>query len=101
MYKPTARQISNARSLGVIIKPSTNQKKKLDVFQRQHDPGDIRYAIVKLCSIGAAGYMDYDLYLANGDKTYADKRRMLYKARHENDRHIVGSPGFFADRILW
>lgn len=90
-YQITKRQLSNAKSLNVTIKPSTNPKKKLDVFQSQH----------KLCSIGATGYMDYDLYLADGDKQLADKRRKLYKSRHESDRHRVGSPGFFADKILW
>lgn len=90
-YQITKRQLSNAQSLNVTIKPSTNTKKKIDVFQ----------SMVKLCSIGAAGYMDYDLYLADGDKQLADKRRKLYKSRHEGDRHKAGSPGFFADKILW
>jgi hypothetical protein len=25
----------------------------------------------------------------------------LYKGRHEKDRHIVGSAGYYADKILW
>ena len=52
-------------------------------------------------SIGAFGYMDYPTYLETGDKALADKKRNAYKARHEKDRHIKGSAGYYADRILW
>jgi len=34
-------------------------------------------------------------------KEYADERRRLYKMRHEKDRNKVGSPGFYADKLLW
>ena len=29
------------------------------------------------------------------------KRRQHYKNRHEKDRHVVASAGWFADNILW
>ncbi len=29
------------------------------------------------------------------------KRRQHYKNRHEKDRHLVGSAGWFSDQILW
>lgn len=29
------------------------------------------------------------------------KRRKLYKSRHEKNRHIKGSAGWFSDQILW
>ncbi len=29
------------------------------------------------------------------------KRRKLYKLRHEKDRHLKGSAGYFSDQILW
>lgn len=92
-YQATKRQLSNAKKLGVTIKPSTNSKKKLDVFDINNGN--------KLCSIGASGYMDYDLHLAAMGKKYADNRRRLYKIRHEKDRNNAYSPGFYADRILW
>jgi hypothetical protein len=28
-------------------------------------------------------------------------RRRAYKQRHERDRHVTHSPGWFADRYLW
>jgi hypothetical protein len=49
---------------------------------------------------------DYPTYLEKEkkgyyEKGYANKRRKLYKERHEKDRHIVGSNGYYADKILW
>jgi hypothetical protein len=91
MYKITDRQFSNALNLGVTIKPSTNKSKKIDVFKNGK----------KIASIGAMGYNDFDIYLRTKGKAYADERRRLYKIRHAKDRNKIGSPGFFADRILW
>ena len=91
MYKITDRQFSNALNLGVTIKPSTNKSKKIDVFKNGQ----------KIASIGAMGYNDFDIYLRTKGKAYADERRRLYKIRHKDNRNVKGSPGFFADRILW
>jgi len=39
---------------------------------------------------------------ANGYEQYHDKiGRRLYKIRHEGDRHVKWSPGWFADQYLW
>tara|TARA_B100001057_G_C22358736_1_gene759980 strand:- start:261 stop:527 length:267 start_codon:yes stop_codon:yes gene_type:complete len=73
-----------AKRLGVEVEYSTRKYKKLDVFKK----GD------KIASIGDVRYSDY---LQHQDKD----RRRLYKIRHENDRHVKGSPGFYADKILW
>jgi hypothetical protein len=81
-----------AAKLGVIIKPSTVQGKKIDVFNKKGE---------KLASIGALGYGDYPTFMAEEGKEYADRRRKAYKMRHEKDRHVKGSAGFFADQILW
>ena len=83
---------SKAEKLGVIIKPSTVQGKKIDVFNKKGE---------KLASIGALGYGDYPTFLAEEGKEYADKRRKAYKMRHESDRHVRGSAGFYADQLLW
>ena len=91
MYKITNRQFSNALNLGVTIKPSTNKSKKIDVFKNGK----------KIASIGAMGYNDYDTYLNTEGKAFADERRRLYKIRHKDNRNVKGTPGFFADRILW
>jgi hypothetical protein len=91
MYKITKRQISNALNLGVTIKPSTNKSKKIDVFKNGQ----------KIASIGAMGYKDFDIHLKESGKAFADERRRLYKIRHKDNRNKIGTPGFFADRILW
>ena len=92
MYQITKRQRENAKKLGVVIKPSTNLKKKIDVFDLKGN---------KLASIGAAGYNDYDIYIAKFGLNFANERRRLYKVRHEGDRHKKGSAGYYADQILW
>ena len=92
MYRITQYSKDQAQRLGVIIKQSTVQGKKIDVFNKKGD---------KLASIGAIGYGDYPTFIREKGFEYADKRRKLYKNRHEKDRHVRGSAGFFADRILW
>ena len=96
MYQITDYSYRQAKILGVEIKPSTNKTKKIDVFKNGK----------KVASIGARGMNDYPTYLAkekrgNYEKGYADKRRKLYKDRHEKDRKVVGSAGYYADKILW
>lgn len=91
MYKITKRQLFNAEKLGVEIKPSTNKAKKIDVYKKG----------VKIASIGAIGYKDYEIYLLEKGSAYANERRRLYRIRHANDRTKVGTAGYFADKILW
>jgi len=88
-YKPTKRQLLNAQRLGVTITPSSNVKKKLDVYRNMK----------KISEIGALGYMDYDSYIRK--EGLANERRRLYKIRHEADRHRKGTAGYYADQILW
>jgi hypothetical protein len=90
-YQITQRQKNNAKKLGVTLKTSSNNSKKLDVYKNGR----------KVASIGAKGYNDYDLWLKKKGKEFADQRRKLYKARHENNRNIKNSNGFYADKILW
>ena len=80
-----------AKKLGVTIKPSKNKNKKIDVFKNK----------TKVASIGDIRYKDYATYLATSTKDVANKRRQLYKARHNKTRHSKGSNSFYADRILW
>jgi len=90
MYNITDYSFKQADKLGVDIKPSSNKKKKIDVFKKDK----------KIASIGAIGYKDYGTYLKI-DKSLADKRRELYKIRHKKDRKVKGSNGYFSDKILW
>ena len=90
-YKIKAYSFAQAKKLGVTIKPSKRLGKKIDVYK-----GD-----KKVASIGALGYGDYPTFMAKMGKEYAEKKRKAYKTRHEKDRHIRGSAGFYADKILW
>jgi hypothetical protein len=83
---------SQAKKLGVEVKPSKVDGKKIDVFNKDGK---------KVASIGAIGYGDYPTFIQKFGKEYADKRRKLYKERHEKDRHERGTPGWYADKLLW
>ena len=91
-YEITQYSYDRAKQLGVIIKPSSNKNKKIDVFDKAGN---------KIASIGANGMNDYPTYIKSRGKEYADKRRKLYKTRHETYRHIKGTPAYYADQILW
>ena len=90
MYQITNYSYQQAKILGVEIKPSKSKNKKIDVFKNGN----------KLASIGGKGYKDYPTYLKL-DKSLAEERRRLYKIRHDKDRKIKGSAGYFTDKILW
>jgi hypothetical protein len=91
MYEITNYTKEQAKKLGVEVKPSTNKKKKIDVFKSGE----------KVASVGAIGYADYPTYIKTEGKSYADKRRELYKMRHSKDRNKIGTNGFYADKLLW
>ncbi len=83
---------TRASKLGVTVKVSTVQGKKIDVFDKNGK---------KLASVGALGYGDYPTFVSKMGRDYADTRRRLYKKRHEKDRHIKGTAGYYADQLLW
>ena len=82
----------NAKKLGVKIKRSKKKNKKLDVFDKQ---GNL------LASVGDKRYNHYHSYIRIKGKEFADKRRRLYKIRHNKTRGKVGSPSYYADKLLW
>lgn len=87
-------QKKKAEKLKVEIKPSTNKKKKLDVFK----DGE------KVASIGASGYKDYGTYLEELPKKDADKKRKNYLARHKKEPKMKDGKrtnSYYADKILW
>ena len=91
MYRIKKLQYKKAKALGVEIKPSTKKGKKIDVFKNGK----------KVASIGAKGYNDYATYIEKKGINYANVRKKLYKIRHQKDRMVVGSAGYYADKILW
>ena len=87
-YKITNYSYKQAKKLNVEIKPSTNKKKKIDVFRNDK----------KIASIGSIGYLDFPNYLKK-DINLANERRKLYKQRHKKD--LNSKNGFYANKILW
>lgn len=88
MYEITDYTKKKAKQLGVTVKPSSNRKKKIDVFKNSE----------KIASVGATGYSDYPHYIKSHGKAYADNRRALYRMRHKKDN---GTNGYFANQLLW
>ena len=91
MYQITNYTKQKAKELNVKIKPSSNPKKKIDVYKDNK----------KIASVGAKGYDDYPTYIIKKGKPYADEKRRLYKIRHSKDRNVINSNGYFADKLLW
>jgi hypothetical protein len=91
MYKIKKLQKDKAKKIGVDIKPSKLKGKKIDVYKKGK----------KITSIGAKGYSDYATYIETKGLEYANKRRKLYKIRHNKTRKKVGSKSYYADKILW
>jgi hypothetical protein len=89
-YSITSYSYNQAKALGVKIKPSKTKNKKIDVYKNDK----------KVASIGDVRYKDYPTYMKE-DKDLAKERRALYKKRHRKDIDIVGSPGYYANKILW
>ena len=93
-YKIKQIQKDKAKKLGVEIKPSTNKKKKVDVFKKGE----------KVASIGATGYKDYGTYLQELPKKEADKKRKNYLKRHSKEPKMKDGKrtnSYYADKILW
>lgn len=80
-----------AKKIGVVIKPSKNPDKKLDVY-RDND---------FIASIGAKGMSDFPSYIQSHGLEYANERRKLYKKRHQKDRLKRWTPSWLSDNLLW
>jgi hypothetical protein len=95
-YKITGEIKERAKKLNIVLYPSKNKNKKLDAYKDD----------VFQTSFGGFGYKDYHLYKEEFGITYANKKRKLYKQRHEKDRHIKYrngklTAGYLSDKILW
>lgn len=88
MYNILPQHYVNAKKLGVEIKPSNLKNKKIDVYKDDK----------RIASIGAINYKDYQYYILENGKKYADERRRLYNIRHKNDNNLNG---YYARLILW
>jgi hypothetical protein len=94
-YSITKYTYNKAKQFGVLVKPSTNKTKKIDVYKK------IKGKEHKVASVGAYGMNDYPTYMKKNGFKYAKTRRRLYKIRHNKDRKTRGTPGWYADKLLW
>jgi len=88
-YQITDYSFHQAKLLNVQIKPSTNKKKKIDVFKDGQ----------KIASIGMIGYFDFPTYIIEKGLDYAINKRRLYRLRHRKD--LNSGNGYYANKILW
>ncbi len=91
-YKIKPYSYKKAEQLGVKIRPSKKEHKKIDVINNE---GEV------LSSIGQVGMKDYPTYLIQDGKEVAEKRRKSYHSRHAKNMKKKGTPGYFAGKILW
>ena len=90
MYEITDWTKKQAKRLGYTVKPSTDKKKKIDVFDKSK----------KIGSVGATSYGDYGSYLKTRGKAFADQKRKGYLARTKwCDK--AGSNCRLARELLW
>jgi hypothetical protein len=90
-YTITPYTYKQARKYGVKVVPSKNKTKKIDVVRK----GRV------IASVGARGMNDFPTYMKKCGEMYAKTRRRLYKIRHNKDRKIRGTRGWWADKLLW
>ena len=90
-YTITNYSKQKAKEYDVIIKPSKKKNKKIDIYKDNK----------LIASIGQKGYKDYGKFLEEDGKEFADTRRKLYKIRHQKNRNIKNTPGYWSDKILW
>jgi hypothetical protein len=91
-YKIKPYSYKRAEQLGVEIRPSNKQHKKIDIL---NDEGEV------LASVGHVGMKDYPTFLEEDGKEIAEKRRKAYHSRHAKNIKKKGSPGYYAGNILW
>lgn len=96
-YIITEYSFNQANRLGVIIKPSQNEKKKIDVFDKD---GNLLHSICDIKSMDYPNYLKAER-LGKYPKGTANRNRYLYKKRHAKDLKVKGSAGYYANEILW
>jgi hypothetical protein len=91
MYQISQYTYQQAKKIGVTVKPSTVKGKKIDVYKKGE----------KVASVGAIGYKSYPEFIKEKGVEAANTHRKAYKNRHQKDRSVIGSRGYYADRLLW
>ena len=91
-YNISKYSFDKAKKLNVLIKPSILKEKKIDVFDKNNN---------YITSIGDMNYSDYPTYIKTKGLQFANKRKKLYKQRHNKDRNNINTRSYYADKILW
>ena len=91
-YKISEYSKKPAALLNLVIKPSKNKNKKIDVYTHNNE---------FLHEIGNILYNDYARYIEMYNLIYANKKRDLYHKRHQKGINIVNSKQYLSARILW
>lgn len=92
-YVITQYTKNKAQEMNLIVQPSKNPKKKIDIFDKKQK---------FITSAGSYGNMDYPNYIKKEGQEYANKRRILYRKRHAKDLLKKDSlAGYFGNKLLW
>jgi sporulation protein YlmC with PRC-barrel domain len=92
MYEIRPYSYRRADEIGVQIVPSIRLNKKIDIYTIKGE---------YIGSVGDNRYGDYPTYLQTEGEVFANNRRRLYKIRHQKDRKVPYSMGWYADQLLW
>ena len=79
------RAIAESTRCLILVQDKEKVLEMMDLFDKYCSYLDLRYFGVH----------------EKGDIDYANRRRHLYKQRHQKDRAVKFSPGWYADRLLW
>ena len=91
-YNITDYSYNQAKKLNLIIKPSINKNKKIDVYTINNE---------FLHSIGDIRYNDYPNYCIIYNEKYADERKRLYHIRHQKIINVINSKQYLSANLLW
>ena len=90
MYEIQPYSFTRAEQLDLIIKPSTNEKRKIDIFDK-----DNKF----ICSCGDSRYYDFPYYVNRYGLEYAEAKRHVYHIKNRPKR--INTASFFEKEILW
>ena len=96
-YHITKYTYKQAKRIGVVVKPSLDKTKKIDVYKKDKKNKTWK----KIASVGANGMNDFPTYIQKKGLAFAKTRRRLYKMRHDKDRKTKWTRGWLADKLLW
>ena len=90
MYIIQPYSLTRAEQLGVILKPSQNKNRKIDIYDTENN---------FICSCGDTRYYDFPYYLNRYGLAYAEAKRHLYHIKNKPKRKNTAS--YFEKEILW